>query len=492
MLRSVSPIHVEYLKNMGVTASMSVSIVVGGRLWGLFACHHYGGPRLVPHAVRASSALLAQVVSVMVERLEVEQRTSALDAARAFREELSKRAKAADDVVAALGAEPSFAALLEAEGGAIIWEKRVSLLGRTPPLAVVAALSEWLRKSARDVVQTNELGRDAPELAAQLASLAGLLGVRFHREQNGWLLWFRPEEAETVRWAGNPEKTYSEGPLGPRLNPRGSFREWRETVRGRSAPWQAHEVDIAAAFRLDVQEVALSKLSELDRAREIMLAALGHDLRTPLSAISMAATLLNTGATAPNLGERIARSSNRMQRLIDQMLDLSRIQAGLGLGLRPEPADVSATVRLAVEEARLAYPGNDVVATIPELLPAVFDRDRLGQVVSNLLSNARHHGTVGGQIHVRLDVVGPNIVLAVTNEGGPIAPTTRARIFQPFKVESLQHQRNRSGLGLGLHIVNEIVKNHGGLIEIDDAGGFVTFRVVLPLVSSQGADSSGR
>jgi chemotaxis family two-component system sensor kinase Cph1 len=484
MLRSVSPVHVEYLQNMGVSASMSVSIVVGGRLWGLFSCHHYSGARLVPHAVRASSALLAQVVSVMVERIEVEQRTSALDAGRARREELSRRAKAADDVVAALCTEPSFALLVEAEGGAIFWEKRVSLLGRTPPLPCVVALGEWLRKSAQDVIYSNELGREVPELAAPLHGSAGLLAVRFHRDQNGWLLWFRAEEAETVCWAGNPEKSYSQGPLGPRLNPRGSFGTWRETVRGRSVPWRPSEIDVAAAFRLDVQEVALSKLSELDRARDVMLAALGHDLRTPLSAISMAATLLNTGAPAStvNLGERIARSSNRMQRLIDQMLDLSRIQSGLGLGMRPEPADLAATLRNAIEEARMAFPGSDPNVSIPERLPLVFDRDRLGQVLSNLLSNARHHGKIGGPISIRLDTVGPNAVLAVTNEGGPIPAATRAQIFQPFKVESLQQQRNRSGLGLGLHIVNEIIKNHGGQIEIEDAGGSVTFRVLLPLV----------
>jgi signal transduction histidine kinase len=180
------------------------------------------------------------------------------------------------------------------------------------------------------------------------------------------------------------------------------------------------------------------------------------------------------------------------------MLDLSRIQAGLGLGVRPEPADVAATVRVAIDEARMAYPGSDLSASIPEVLPATIDRDRFGQVVSNLLSNARHHGKVGGQIVIRLEAVEPNIVLEVTNEGGPIPPATRARIFQPFKVESLQRQRNRGGLGLGLHIVNEIVKSHGGHIEIEDAGGWVTFRVVLPLVAvgpvpaGQGGDSSGR
>lgn len=103
----------------------------------------------------------------------------------------------------------------------------------------------------------------------------------------------------------------------------------------------------------------------------------------------------------------------------------------------------------------------------------------MGQVVSNLISNARHHGRVGRPTKVELTVVGQSVVLAITNEGGPIAPATRAQLFQPFKLESLKQRSNRRGLGLGLHIVHEIVKAHAGRIEVEDEGGFVTFRVVL-------------
>lgn len=484
MLRSVSPVHVEYLQNMGVTGSMSISIVVGGKLWGLFACHHYSGPRLVPHGVRAAAALLAQVVSVMVESIQIEQRARSVEKVRSLREALGQRARSSDDVLSALATPPSFVDLVEAEGGAIALEKRVVLLGRTPALDVVTALVDWLRSSDSELVSTNELGAAVPALAPRLEHTAGLLATPFHREQDGWLLWFRPEEAETVRWAGNPEKTYSEGPLGARLNPRSSFGEWRETVRGRAAPFQPHELEVAGAFRRDVQEVVLAKLSELERARDMMLAALGHDLRTPLSAISMAATLLSGKADASaHLGERIARSSGRMQRMVDQMLDLSRIQSGLGLGVQLAPGDLAALVRHALDEARLGFPGTELVASLPEHLATSFDADRMSQVLSNLLSNARHHGKLGRPIRVELALCDGAAVLSVTNEGGPIPEETRTRIFQPFKMESLNHVRNRSGLGLGLHIVNEVVKAHSGQIEIDDAGGFVTFRVLLPLSS---------
>ncbi|HKU40327.1 MAG TPA: ATP-binding protein, partial [Polyangiales bacterium] len=482
MLRSVSPVHVEYLQNMDITASMSISLVVGGKLWGLFACHHYSGTRLLPHAVRVACALLAQVVAALVERSEIAERARELEIARALREQLSERARSAEDVVAALAERPSFAELVAADGCAILWDKRVVLSGRTPHAAVMPELAAWLHGQAQNVVHTHALAEAAPQLAAELDGTAGLLAVRVQPEQEGWLIWFRAEEAETVRWAGNPEKTYSEGPLGPRLNPRGSFREWRETVRGRAAPFRAHEIDIVATFRRDVQEVALAKLSELERARDLMLAALGHDLRTPLSAISMAASLLGHESTSStDLGKRIARSSGRMQRLIDQMLDLSRIQAGMGLGVDVRPGDLSPIVRQAVDEARTGYPGNELQVSMPEHAPAHFDPDRLGQVVSNLLSNARHHGKLGSPIQLELTVDARGAVLSVTNEGGPIPAGTRAQLFQPFKLESLQHRSNRTGLGLGLHIVHEIVRSHAGRIEVEDSGGVVTFRVVLPL-----------
>lgn len=481
MLRSVSPVHVEYLQNMDVTASMSISLVVGGRLWGLFACHHYSGARLVPHAARMSCVLLAQVVAALVERCEIAERAQVMARAATLRDQLSERLRAADDVVAALVEHPSFVELVAADGGAVLWDKRVVLAGRTPSPAVMPALAAWLRARTENVVHTHALPESAPPLAAQLDGIAGLLAVRVQPEQDAWLIWFRREEAETVRWAGNPEKTYSEGPLGPRLNPRGSFREWRETVRGRAAPFREHEIDIASSFRRDVQEVALTKLSELERARDLMLAALGHDLRTPLSAITMAATLLGGEShRSADLGKRIARSSGRMQRLIDQMLDLSRIQSGLGLGVDLQSGDLSAVVRQAVDEARTGFPGSELQVSMPEQVLARIDADRMGQVVSNLLSNARHHGKLGSAIRLELAVDARGVVLTVTNEGGPIPAGTRAQLFQPFKLESLEHPSNRTGLGLGLHIVHEIVRSHAGMIEVDDVGGFVTFRVVLP------------
>ena len=253
-------------------------------------------------------------------------------------------------------------------------------------------------------------------------------------------------------------------------------------MRGRSAPWQPHELDIANAFRRDVQELALAKLSEFERARDTMLAALGHDLRSPLSAISMAATLLSGGARSPaDLGERIARSSGRMQRLVDQMLDLSRIQAGLGLGLARQRHDLAGVVRHAIEEARLGFPGTTIDAEVPDELHALIDPDRFGQVVSNLLSNARHHGHLGRPVRVVLRSEPKRVVLSVINEGDAITPEVRARIFQPFKIEAVQQRRNRSGLGLGLHIVSEIVRSHGGEITFDDGEGLVTFSVTLPL-----------
>jgi signal transduction histidine kinase len=142
-------------------------------------------------------------------------------------------------------------------------------------------------------------------------------------------------------------------------------------------------------------------------------------------------------------------------------------------------------VRNAVEEARLGFPGTELVVAIPDQVRAFVDVDRMAQVVSNLLSNARHHGLAGRPVRVELVAGEDEAVISITNDGGPIPPATRARIFQPFKLESLGERRNRTGLGLGLHIVNEIVKSHRGRVEIDEADGRVTFRIAVKLHEPQ-------
>jgi signal transduction histidine kinase len=216
---------------------------------------------------------------------------------------------------------------------------------------------------------------------------------------------------------------------------------------------------------------------------------LGHDLRDPLNSINMAGMVLERTDGVGNkgtLGKRIQSSSNRMQRMIGQVLDMSRIDRGLSLGIDLQPVDLAVLVEDMVEEARLAYP--TIVYDLRTAGPAfvLADAGRLGQVISNLLSNARQHGEPNQPITIRLAPQGNIAVLEIANAGAPIPEETAGALFNPFKRSSLNNPRNRTGMGLGLYIAQQIVREHEGEIDYRHEGGpvmsgQVIFTVRLPL-----------
>jgi signal transduction histidine kinase len=178
-----------------------------------------------------------------------------------------------------------------------------------------------------------------------------------------------------------------------------------------------------------------------------------------------------------------------MQRMIGQVLDMSRIDRGLHLGVVLERVELAALAEDMVEEARLAYPTIDYQLHIDSPAAVMADSGRLGQVLSNLLSNARHHGEPNQPIELRLGRQGGQAVVSIANAGAPIPQEIEAGLFNPFKRSSLNNPRNRTGMGLGLYIAQQIVREHQGEIAYrheDGSGsgagsGRVVFTVTLPL-----------
>jgi len=487
VLRSVSPIHVEYLTNMGVMASMSISIVVNDRLWGMIACHHMS-PYLVPRAVRMSCQLLSQIVSVLVERTLSQDHARAIQRSASVRIRITERTTQAGDLLHALSEqEPSFLDLVDCHGGAASIDGRVVLFGQSPNEESVLAWIEWLQaNSTNDIFVSDSIIRDVPELHRPDNQTAGLMAVRFHSERNGYVFWFRTEQIESVRWGGNPEKVYSTGPLGHRLTPRGSFAEWKEEVKDRTNAWLSSELEIATQFRTDLQAIALAKSTLSERARDTLFATLGHDLRDPLQAIMMAAEMLEhqggteKGSTKSVLGKRIASSSGRMKRLISEVLDVSQIQNGLVLIIVRQPTEIAPLIRDLVREITTAHSDLLIELDIETVGQANIDPDRLSQVISNLLSNARHHGDNSKPITVVARTKTEEIHIQVANYGPNIDPKRLSTLFDPFKPSSTSNKKNPGGLGLGLYIVNEIIKGHDGRIDVRCENDQVIFSIVLP------------
>ncbi|WP_229424937.1 sensor histidine kinase KdpD [Massilia sp. Se16.2.3] len=246
-------------------------------------------------------------------------------------------------------------------------------------------------------------------------------------------------------------------------------------------------LDNARLMLSELLRASNARRAQLDSTRAQLLAMLGHDLRDPLNSINMAGTLLERSKAQPTLGKRIQSSSNRMQRLIGQVLDMSRIDGGLGLGMILEPLDLAALAEDLVEEMRLAYPAIRYEYARPGPTPVRADSGRISQVLSNLLSNARHHGQVGSPIRVALAAHAGWAMLEVSNAGEPIGDEQAATLFNPFKRSSLHNPRNRSGMGLGLYIVATIVREHEGEIAYRHEDGQVVFSVRLPLAETERA-----
>jgi two-component system, chemotaxis family, sensor kinase Cph1 len=482
VLRSVSPIHVEYLQNIGVGASMSVSIVVGGRLWGLIACHHRT-PRHVPYSVRMACDVLAQVLASTVSSLVAAQQTIEVARAAATRTGMMESVLHSDDILAAvLSHEEALRvslhadALIVAEYGKLVASPQIDEATAT---AIVQSLQ--LADDGGALVRTAR-GQWPEQMQQAIGPWIGALALPFNPAGGGWIVALRREQVQEVRWGNQPLKQQQRsGPLGPRLTPHGSMREWSEVVRGTAEPWSGAVLDVARELLAELRRAVNARFAETDRVRTQLMAMLGHDLRDPLASIHMAASLMQRGVGADQLGHRISNASGRMQRLIDHVMDLSRISGGIGLGLRRGSADLARVLQDLISESRIAHPGVSYIANMPESLLASIDVDRIAQVFGNLLSNARHHGEIGRPIQVDLEIQGAHAVIDVRNAARPIDPAVIDSLFSPFKHQAAGSERKRSGLGLGLFIAQQIVAGHGGMISYRFEEPHVTFRVTIPL-----------
>lgn len=480
VLRSVSPIHIEYLRNIHVQASMSLSIVVHGRLWGLIACHH-GVRHRVPYAVRTTCDVFSQVLSSSVqsnvERSAAKRRLAAV----AVIEQMTHALR--DETFASSGDSD-----LEALSKVIAFDASLCVLGGVRlqtdlPAESASSLLRWLNAGGEsNVVAVHEASKLPEALQVTLKPFCGLLALRIDPVNHGWIVLLRREQVETIVWSGIPAKLQRIGPLGTRLTPQGSLAEWRQTVEGTAVAWSEQDLAIAHDLTEALGRAEAANSARQAQARAQMLAVLGHDLREPLHSISMMGELLQLGA-APSpveYGTRITRAIGRMKRLISEVFEMSRITAGLGLQLSLNPGDLVAFIETLVEDARLAHPESKVLLEAPSTLMARFDPDRMAQVMSNLLSNARHHGLPGEPIWVRMTGNAGCTTLIVANLAPPIAEAKLGTLFEPFKLASVGNIRNPDGLGLGLYIASEVAKGHGGTLEYSHDGTRVTFTMTLP------------
>lgn len=508
LLRSVSPVHIEYLRNMGVQASLTLSLIVEGKLWGLIAAHQYRGPKHIGFEIRAACETIAQVASLMLPQLAQQQSRAARQRAQGIHVALvSQMEQQADLAEALVTGEVTLRDMIDCGGAAVTSHDGAWLkVGSTPNDEQISALAAWLSQntSPGDVFQTDSMAQHYEPATAFSQLASGVLAVRIPKGDASYLLWFKPEVLQTLRWAGNPEKAVTFDGVNARLHPRKSFDEWQQAVRHRSLPWSS--VDLEAALTLNHAVTALDLQRQFQREQEAraraewaseqkeqLLSMVSHDLRDPLHSLMLSLSLMQrmmkdepTAKIAPVLGG-MQRSLERMNRLVSDLLSIAKLESG--------------AVELDVQEYVVLELLQDVCQM---LLPIAHDkgvrleigsadimlradRDRLLQVLSNLVSNAVKFTPQGGLVEMRAEDL-PREVRFIVRDTGPGIPAENLEyVFDRF----WQARRTqRLGTGLGLAIAKTIVEAHGGRIWAEsDLGHGSTFQFVIPKKIGKRADA---
>jgi light-regulated signal transduction histidine kinase (bacteriophytochrome) len=318
-LRDVSPIHRQYLRNMGIDASMSISIIRGGKLWGLIACHHYS-PRLLPRHLRAVCELFGSMFSLHLEARETGEHFGVRLASRMVLQNLMLNLANANDYAVGLTQQSpnlldyihggSVTADGQRHGGvAVCVNGQLTSLGITPNPSQILELMHWLDShitQTQGTYSTDRLREVWPPAAAFSDVAAGLLAISVSPEPSNFIMWFRPELIGTVSWAGEPTKVLDRSADGDRLNPRRSFEVWKETVRGRALPWTPGDLDAAFDLRVSLLHVVLRRINDAAQERKraaerdaLLMLELDHRVKNTIANIQ--ALVLRTSRSAESL-----------------------------------------------------------------------------------------------------------------------------------------------------------------------------------------------
>lgn len=497
-LRSVSPIHCQYMKNMGVLSSMSISLMKGDKLWGLISCGNRE-PLHVPNDLRTTCQTIGQVLSLQISAMEAldisRQREEKIEALDTLNQAMSA---SADTVFDGLAQCPQVLMDLVLAGGvAIIEGQQLHRYGNCPEPAQIRALHKWLQDTGQPVFASHHLSAVYPPAADYQPVASGVLAMSLPKPVDNGVLWFRPEVEENIQWSGDPQKPLAleKSDAGLRLRPRTSFEIWKVEMAGISTKWSSGDRFAANDLRRSALENDLARQvlreQQAVRARDELVAVVSHDLRNPMTVISMLCGMMqkafssdgtHTSRRISSAIDTMQQAAARMNVLLEDLLDTSKIEAGR-YTVKPVPLDVS---QILEEAYALLAPlaqekGVDLSFNAEPGLQINADPERLFQVLSNLIGNAIKFTPRQGKIGISAMSNGEEIVFAVRDSGEGIAPDQLPHVFDRYWTLT---ENNPTGSGLGLYITQGIVKAHGGRIEAEsELGRGSEFRFTVPKVT---------
>jgi chemotaxis family two-component system sensor kinase Cph1 len=473
-LRAVSPIHIQYLKNMGVGSSFSISLIAHGELWGLIACHNYS-PRFINYKARDASKLIGQILSSALEYRQDEEdieKQAKLNAAAA---ELANYIEKENYIGDALTTKNiTIKDITTAAGAALVFDNHVTTVGITPDPDQVNDIVKWLKTNMQDSVYYTHRFPAIFLPAKNYSNVAsGILACMLSKELNEMVIWFKPEQIETINWAGNPEKPVEAGENGlMQLSPRKSFESWTEIVKNTSERWSNEEISAVINTREQVIYAINRKANDIRLLNERLKLAyeeldtfsftISHDLRTPLSSIkSYSELLLTTNKSlddkARKILERIVVGTDKMNFLIKEILHYSRVgRAEIELS----PINMGSLLTEIKREVISALKPENLTFEIGDTPTISGDATMINQVFTNLINNAVKYSSRSNPSIVKVNgtVNDREIIYTIEDNGVGIDVNYYSRVFELFK--RMDNVRDYEGTGVGLAIVKRIVEKH--------------------------------
>ncbi len=475
VLRSVSPVHLEYMRNMGTLSSMSISILVDNALWGLVSCHD-AEPRSFNAELRHACDFIGQIVSLQIGSHDRAARARHRIDLKQIQAELLSQILLSPNLQEALAENgEAWLGMVGAQGAAVVGPGRLNTFGLTPTQSELEALAVWLRsRDIATIFTTDSLSAHYKQATAFSGIASGLLAISISQLHSNYILWFRQEVVRTVKWAGDPNKQASGGQ--DQLHPRKSFALWEEHVRMRSLPWGEVEIETAKHFRHAIVNLVLRRAEERaalseqlrisNQELEAFSYSVSHDLRAPIRHIAGYAEMLKDSLV--DLDEQsghhlqsIREATQTAGQLVDDLLRFAQLSR---TSLSRKWLDVAAIVEGVRHSMGYDLAGRNIEWSIGSLPPAWADASMLRQVFSNIIENAVKYSKNRNpaKIGIAAEIKDDEVVYQVSDNGVGFNMAYAGKLFGVF--HRLHRAEDFSGTGIGLALTKRIIERHGGKV----------------------------
>lgn len=485
-LRGVSEIHIQYLNNMGVGASLTAALALNGKLWGLIACHHYS-PKFINYHQRQSVNFLSQIftnnLSVKTSGIFLEY----VEESRVVKNKLVSQMTSSGSIPEALtNMETKFTDIISCTGGALYLNGNLELVGITPTEEQVKTLISEMLLPHNKLFYTNSISTMFPQASEYKESASGILSVKIGEKSRDLLVFFRKEFSQTVSWGGNPHKNEDIRDGVSYLSPRKSFEKWTQEVSGRSRPWMNYDFEAVQALQENItHQIVQHQKTQINDLNELLISAnneleafsysVSHDLRAPLRGITAYSRILqedfsdNLDEEGKGILEQILRSAGAMDQLIDGLLAYAAVGKKV---VENKPVEIDQLVQEIIDILQLDPLYAHIKIKIEESLPdANGDARLLYQLFLNLISNAFKYSSrvANPEVEIGYKTKAEGVVeYFIKDNGIGFDPQHRKKIFNVF---SRLAGKDYSGSGIGLAIVKKVIDKHKGEIDVDTKPG---------------------